>query len=90
MTPEEFENQYNNIIMEAMMKAKHDDQFMATIIETIAGSLGRSIAILSQGKQEIMSDFLDGALHYAEEEAARLQKAGSFLGEMQNFTGRRA
>lgn len=89
MTPEEFENQYNNLIAEAMVKAKHDDQFIATIIETIAGTLGRSIAMLSQGKQDVMSDFLDGAMHYAEEEAARLQKAGQLLGSAYD-TGRRA
>jgi hypothetical protein len=85
MTEKEFETQYLALTCQAMSDAKNNDRFRSAIVETMARSLGRTIALMCHGNQKAMSDFLDGAIHYAENEAAGMQKAGQFLGDPNNW-----
>jgi hypothetical protein len=85
MTEQEFEAQYLMLTCQAMSDAKNNDNFRATIIENIARSLGRTIALMCHGNQKAMSDFLEGAIHYAETEAAGMQQMGQFLGDQRNW-----
>ena len=57
----------------------------AEIIQELACSLGRSVAMLSGGNQELMSVWLEGAVQYAHEEAAGFQRAGRILGALKGF-----
>ncbi len=78
---EDFRDKILMIVVDAMIAAKDNPMAQADVVEALASSLGRSIAMMSRGQQDVMSRLLEGAVHYAHEEAADSQKAGRFLGE---------
>lgn len=85
---EDFRDKILMTVVDAMYAARDNPMAQADVVEALASSLGRSIAMMSLGQQEIMSRLLEGAVHYAHEEAADFQKAGKFLGDAKNWAQR--
>jgi hypothetical protein len=57
----------------------------AEIVQELACCLGRSVAMLSGGNQELMGVWLEGAVQYAHEEAAGFQRHGRLIAGLMNF-----
>jgi len=74
-----FQNEHAKLLFKSTALARDDNNLNGAVVETLASSLGRFIAIMCGGHQEHMSDFLEGAIHYAENEAARTQKVGKLF-----------
>lgn len=79
-----FGDELGKIAAQASAAAKTPEA-KAEIIQELACCLGRSVAMLSGGNQELMSTWLEGAVHYAHEEAAGFQRAGGVIGALMNF-----
>lgn len=88
MTEEEFERQFTKLIVEAMSAARDSDTMRAAIVEIQARSLGRGIALMCEGNAEVMSTFLEGAIHYAETEASGMVKVAKLIAEAKRRVGR--
>jgi hypothetical protein len=74
--PEEFEDKFTTLVAMAMADAYGDADFGGAMIAVMARSLGRTIAILGRGDQVGTGELLDGAMHYAEVEAANFLPFG--------------
>jgi hypothetical protein len=83
MLAREFEDKFTTLVAAAMASGHNDSEYEGNIIEVLARSLGRTIAILGRGDQKGISDLLDGATNYAAEEAARFKRFGEFMAKSQ-------
>jgi hypothetical protein len=83
MLVEEFRAKYTSLVSAAMASGHHNPEYEGEILEIIARSLGRTIAILGRGNQQGIADLLDGATNYAAEEAARFKQFGEFMEKSQ-------
>jgi hypothetical protein len=80
ITEEQLRDEFAELFSRGMLAARRSDKMKAVFVEVMASSLGKGIAIMCEGNSKVMSDFLEGAIHYAEEAAAGTQGIAQAIG----------
>lgn len=69
------------LVMKAVNKAEGNPDAQAEIVEVQARMLGVSIAVMTKGNDKATDELLEGACHYAVEQAASTKQTNKLMDE---------